>query len=163
MPVTLLMTAVLLLSVVSARAQREAKRRPLQYIRTHKVLLLSDLITIGAVAAESVTSQECLNAMAALRIITSNCSKQGYWELKLAPLFIVSNHLAYHYAPAPELRYLEPMALGALDAVSLRFAVVNHNQTDWLWKTRCYPCFSAVRMPRTTFPSPFPSTAEHKP
>jgi hypothetical protein len=155
---TVLMSALLLLpSAAQTLAQKEAKRYPFHYIRTHKVLLLSDLITIGASAAESVTSQQCLNAMGALHIVTSNCAKQGYMALKMAPFFVIGNHLAYHYAPDPGGRFAVPIFLAVLDIDLAKWTSVNMHQTYWLWKTGCYPCFSAVRMPQTTLRTPSPS------
>jgi len=142
---TVLMSALLLLpSAAQTLAQKEAKRYRFHYIRTHKMLLLSDLITIGASAAESVTSQLCLNAMGALHIVTSNCAKQAYMALKMAPFFVIGNHLAYHYAPDSESRFAVPVTLAVFDFDMATWTAANMHQTYWLWKTGCYPCFSAV-------------------
>jgi hypothetical protein len=149
---SLMMLLVFLSPAATVQAQTEAKRNPFHYVRTHKVLLLSDLVAIGGLAAESVTSQQCLNAMAALHVITSNCAKQGYWGLKIAPLFVISNHLAYHYAPAPELRYVTQALVIPLTVDASIWTSVNHNQTYWLWRTGCYPCFAAAHMPDGKLP-----------
>ncbi len=167
----MLLASVIFSSSVAApvRAQIEATRYPLHYIRTHKVLLLSDLVFIGAMAAESVTSQECLNAMRAVGAVTSLCGKQGYWDLKVTPLFILANHVEYHIAPAPELRYALPYIFGLSSVYFARWADRNASQTYLLWKYRCYNCVpnEDVRIAPSKFPLiPPPSVtlaAMHRP
>ncbi len=167
----ILLASVIVSASVPApiRAQVEATRYPLHYIRTHKVLLLSDLVFIGAIAAESVTSHECLNAMRAVGAVTSLCGKQGYGDLKVTPLFILANHVAYRIAPAPELRYALPYVFGLSSVYFARWADRNASQTYLLWKYRCYNCVpnEDVRIAPPRFPLIPPpsviSAAMHRP
>lgn len=93
----------------------------------HKVETVMGLITIGATAAESVTSVNCLADMRKAGVTTSTCTKQGMFELKITPAFLAANHFARKRAPTPEAKYVPFFWLAPLVAFSIDQAYTNVN------------------------------------
>lgn len=112
---------------------------PIHYLKTHKAVLAADLVDVGAMAAESYTSVQCLRDMRAALVVTSGCAKQGWEGLEIAPLFVFGNHMVWHFAPDSDSRYIFAVWTAPAAVLGVRFGLVNDANSSISYLQRAYP------------------------
>jgi hypothetical protein len=132
------MTILLLLALFAPTLHAGPLGAIRHFLGTHKEQIFIDAVTIGAAAAESVTSQNCLADMRKAGVMTSTCTKQGMFELKISPALIAANHLSHRYSPTPAAKHIQafwiaPFAAFAVDAAytNVKVSSVGYLKQTW--------------------------------